>query len=64
VIPSETGEFFAEQTAESLAAVLRTFDRSRYRAARLRAHAEQYAPERFRERLRALVDGVVANARR
>lgn len=62
VIAGETGEFFAEQTADALAAVLRGFDRPRYDAARLRAHAEAYAPERFRERFRGLVDRVVATA--
>jgi hypothetical protein len=40
--------------------VLQTFDRGRYPAQRLREHAEQYAPDRFRERFRAIVDRVVA----
>jgi glycosyltransferase involved in cell wall biosynthesis len=62
VIPGETGEFFEEQEPEALAAVLRTFDRSRYRPARLRAHAEENSPERFRSRFRALVDRVVDSA--
>lgn len=60
IVAGETGEFFAEQTPASLAAVLRSFERARYPAARLRAHAEQYSPERFRERLRAIVDRAVA----
>jgi glycosyltransferase involved in cell wall biosynthesis len=60
VIDGETGTFFFEPNAASLAAILRTFDRSRFSPARLRAHAAQYAPERFREGLRTFVDGIVA----
>ncbi len=58
-----TGEYFAEPTAESLAAVLRDFDPAGYDPAALRAHAETFAPGRFIERLRALVDDVRAGAR-
>jgi glycosyltransferase involved in cell wall biosynthesis len=61
--PGVTGEYFAEPTAESLAAVLRAFDPTAYDAARLRAHAETFAPGRFIERLRALVADVRAGAR-
>jgi glycosyltransferase involved in cell wall biosynthesis len=61
--PGITGEHFAEPTSESLAAILRDFDPGRYDAAALRAHAEAFAPDRFIERLRALVDSVRAGAR-
>lgn len=56
VIEGETGEFFDEATPESLAAVLSAFDPRRYRAEQLRAHAERFAPERFIEQLRAIVE--------
>ncbi|MDE2481961.1 MAG: glycosyltransferase [bacterium] len=56
VIEGETGAFFDDATPESLAAVLRTFDGSRFDARRLRTHAEQFSPERFIARLRAIVD--------
>jgi glycosyltransferase involved in cell wall biosynthesis len=56
VVAGRTGEFFNEATPESLAAVLSTFDERRYDAATLRAHAEQFAPDRFIERLRAIVE--------
>lgn len=56
VIEGETGAFFDRASAQSLAAVLRTFDPRRYDPARLRAHAESFAPSRFIERLRAIVD--------
>ena len=61
--PGITGEHFAAPTPESLAAVVRDFNPARYDAARLRVHAETFAPERFIERLRALVDEVRAGAR-
>ncbi|HEY0393569.1 MAG TPA: glycosyltransferase [Candidatus Elarobacter sp.] len=56
IVPDETGVFFTAPTAEALATVIRTFDPTRYDPARLRAHAEQYRPERFIARLRAIVD--------
>ncbi len=55
-----TGEHFAEQTPESLAAVLRSFDARRYDARTLRAHAESFSPARFMERLRGIVDETIA----
>jgi glycosyltransferase involved in cell wall biosynthesis len=58
IVDGETGAFFDEPNAESLAGVLRGFDASRFDAQRLRAHAEQFSPERFIERLRAIVDRV------
>lgn len=56
IVEHETGEYFDEPTAESLAIALRGFDATRYDARRLRAHAERFAPERFIERLRTLVE--------
>ncbi len=56
ILEGETGEFFDAQTPQSLAAVLREFDERRYSAGRMRAHAEQFAPHRFIERLRAIVE--------
>jgi len=54
----ETGSFFDDPSDESLAAALLAFDRTRFDPQRLRAHAETFAPPRFIERLRALVDAV------
>lgn len=56
IVEGETGEFFDAPSPESLAAALRSFDDSRYDAARLRAHAETFAPEGFIARLRKIVD--------
>jgi glycosyltransferase involved in cell wall biosynthesis len=55
IVEGETGEFFDQAAPEPLAAALRTFDERRYDPQRLRAHAEQFAPSVFMERLRAIV---------
>lgn len=60
VIDGETGTFFNEPSAESLAEVLRTFDPRRYDPRRLRAHAETFSPSRFIDRFRALVEAARA----
>jgi glycosyltransferase involved in cell wall biosynthesis len=60
IVDGETGAFFAEADPRALAAAIRAFDPARYEPSRLRAHAEEFRPERFVARLRALVDGAVA----
>jgi glycosyltransferase involved in cell wall biosynthesis len=55
IIEGETGTFFSQQDATSLAAALRDFDPARYVPMRLRAHAERFAPPRFIDRLRTIV---------
>jgi glycosyltransferase involved in cell wall biosynthesis len=60
VVDGVTGEFFGSQDGESLAAAIGLFDPGRYDAATLRAHAEEFSPERFIARLRAIVDEVRA----
>jgi glycosyltransferase involved in cell wall biosynthesis len=63
VVEGETGMFFDESTPESLARALRAFDSAAYDPSRLRRHAERFAPERFVQRLRAIVDRVRAEGR-
>jgi glycosyltransferase involved in cell wall biosynthesis len=58
IVEGETGTFFDEPNAHSLAATLREFDESRYDPKRLRAHAERFSPSIFVERLRAIVKRV------
>ena len=55
VLPGKTGEFFAEQTVESLAAVLANFDPAAYDSVTCRANAERFRTERFESELRAFV---------
>jgi glycosyltransferase involved in cell wall biosynthesis len=61
VIDGETGMFFGDQTAESLAEALTRFDRGRFDRRRLRAHAQTFAPDRFIERLREMVRAVTTS---
>jgi glycosyltransferase involved in cell wall biosynthesis len=56
IVEGETGEFFDEPSSESLAAALGSFDERRYDATHVRAHAQTFAPDRFIERLRAIVE--------
>jgi glycosyltransferase involved in cell wall biosynthesis len=58
VVESETGVFFDAASPESLAAALQAFDPARFDPQRLRAHAESFGPDRFIERLRAIVERV------
>lgn len=55
VVEGETGVFFREPTAASLAASLREFSPERFDRRRLVAHAAEFSPERFRARLSALL---------
>jgi glycosyltransferase involved in cell wall biosynthesis len=52
VKPGITGEFFEEQTVESLVNTLRTFDPSKYEHAAIRKHAQQFSDEEFRRKMR------------
>jgi glycosyltransferase involved in cell wall biosynthesis len=55
IVDGETGMFFRVAEPAALAAALRDFDCARYVPARLREHADRYAPPRFVERLHAIV---------
>jgi len=59
IVEGATGTFFDEPSAASLARALKAFDPARFEPQRLRTHAEQFAPPRFIERLRALVGEIV-----
>ncbi len=56
VLPGRTGEFFAEQTVESLTAIMSGFDPAAYDPAICRANAEQFRTERFEAELRAFIE--------
>ena len=56
IVEGDTGAFFREPHPNALAAAIRAFDPARYDPQRLRAHAEEFRPERFVARLRAIVD--------
>jgi len=61
IVDGATGAFFREPDPRALAEAIRAFDPARYDPARLRAHAEEFRPERFVARLRALVDDTMAS---
>jgi glycosyltransferase involved in cell wall biosynthesis len=56
IVDGVTGSFFARADAASLADALRGFDAERFYPAAMRAHAEQFSPDRFIARLRAIID--------
>ena len=60
VTPGETGEFFAEQNAASLRAVVVRFDGAMYDGAACRRQAERFSVAQFRARLAAYLDAVLA----
>jgi len=62
IIEGETGAFFDAPDEVALASALRSFERARYAPARLRAHAETFAPPQFIARLRAIVEEVRATS--
>jgi glycosyltransferase involved in cell wall biosynthesis len=57
VLPGQTGEFFAEQTVESLRTALECFDATAYSPAACRANAERFGVERFEAELRDFMTG-------
>lgn len=56
VVAGKTGEFFAEQTVQSLVAVLRDFDASKYRSAEIRQHAEGFDQAVFIKKIHKFID--------
>jgi glycosyltransferase involved in cell wall biosynthesis len=55
VLPGRTGEFFSEQSVESLAAALASFDPGAYDPTVCRANAERFSTERFERDLKESV---------
>ncbi len=56
VVEGETGLFFREPQAQSLASALQLLARSRFDRARMQAHAARFAPDVFRTRFAALIE--------
>jgi glycosyltransferase involved in cell wall biosynthesis len=51
IVEGITGEFFYEQTVDSLAAVLASFEERRYKSQTIRNHALEFDTSRFRRRI-------------
>ncbi|MBA4321103.1 MAG: glycosyltransferase family 4 protein, partial [Flavobacterium sp.] len=56
VKPGVTGEFFTQQTADSLAEVLSNFDANKYNPQEIKQHAEQFSVERFKKEILEFVN--------
>lgn len=56
VKPGITGEFFVEQTVESLVAVLKNFDHQKYNPQTIRHHAMQFDVTRFKQKIQDIVN--------
>jgi len=56
VLEGVTGTFFQEQTVESLAAVLASFDERRYDPQTIRAHALEFDKPRFQRRILQFIE--------
>ncbi len=56
VVEGKTGEFFDEQTVESLLKVLRKFDPSSYNPLDCRKQAEKFSKEIFKKEIKMFVD--------
>ena len=59
VIPSKTGEFFDEQTPESLAEAIRSFQPERYSSSAIRVFAERFSSENFQHRIARFIRDVL-----
>jgi glycosyltransferase involved in cell wall biosynthesis len=60
VLPNVTGELFAAQTADSLAAVLADFDPTAYDPQRCRTHAERFSTATFERKLVSYLQATVS----
>jgi glycosyltransferase involved in cell wall biosynthesis len=58
IVDGITGEFFDEQIWEELADHLVRFDENKYNPEIIRAHAEKFGTERFKQEMKHLVDKV------
>jgi glycosyltransferase involved in cell wall biosynthesis len=56
VLPGKTGIFFEEQTIDSLAQVLQSFDEHGYNPATLRAHAMRYDSSVFKQAITRYIE--------
>jgi glycosyltransferase involved in cell wall biosynthesis len=51
VVPGQTGEFFEEQTVESLKQALKSFDPTKYSAEDIKKQARKYSSDNFRQNI-------------
>lgn len=56
VIEGVTGEFFEEQTVDSLAQIMATFDANKYDSAKIRQHALQFDTDNFNQQMNSFIE--------
>lgn len=56
IIPGKTGEFFEEQTVESLASVLEKFNYQKYNTGECLKQAEKFSKQRFQKEIKSFVE--------
>ncbi len=56
IVPGVSGEFFNEQSVDSLCAAIQAFQPDHYDADKLRSHAARFSPEAFRTQMQAFID--------
>jgi glycosyltransferase involved in cell wall biosynthesis len=56
VVAGVTGEFFSQQSVDSLVAVLKNFNPAKYNPKTIRAHAMKFDVEKFKNRIREIVN--------
>lgn len=61
VIENKNGTFFEQQTAESLAQALQSFDPNKFNAREVSRSAEQFAPEQFAKKMRTFIEQCLAS---
>lgn len=59
VIPGKTGEFFSEQTVDSLANALTAFNPQKYSSRDIKNHAEIFSGENFQKNLSSFINNVL-----
>ncbi len=59
VVPGVTGEFFPEQTADSLVQTLKYFDYKKYDPAKIKAHANKFSEEIFKKNILDVLEKII-----
>lgn len=63
ILPGKNGKFFAQPTADSLAAALKNFDPDSYNHAAISAFTERFSTQQFRRRMAAYLKQVITEKR-
>jgi glycosyltransferase involved in cell wall biosynthesis len=60
VVPGKTGKFFDKQTVSSLAQAVQSFKPEKYDPKEIKAHAQQFSTDKFRQKLSQFISSVVS----